>query len=125
MKKKIYRLLSLITLLFILTQIYFHLSNNGNTTVIIFGQHREKEIKSLVIINNIVVDTVNINNPIIYIDSYRMVFGRNDIEVREIDSGKKYKVTMCFIGLYTWNSMDIFQNGDVFHQRYYYPKGFD
>lgn len=119
LKKKLGIVASIIFLVLISYQIYFHTTNNANTLLIV--DSHDKNIKDLAIlyINDKKIDTVNFNEYYSYKGKHSFSWGKNKIAIRGIENESiNYQTTINYIGLYTWNVIQYRSDG-ISRERYY------
>lgn len=121
MKSKFYKFILFCIFLLVIFELYTFYKADGNTFIVVYGQYRDDQGKSLLLINNVVVDTVYLNHPFAYMGNNSLSFGKNDITIKEIESNVEYNTSISFFGLFTWHTFDIMEDNKLMHEKYYYP----
>lgn len=121
MRLKIYKFIFFCILLFVIFELLMFFRAEGNTSIVVYGQFRNDQGKSLLLINNVIIDTVYLNHPFAYMGNNNLSFGKNDITIKEIEANIEYNTSITFIGVFTWHTFDIGENNKLIHRKYYYP----
>lgn len=122
MKSKLYKLILFCVLLFVIFEIYTFYKADGNTSIAILGGSMDNHLgKSVLLINNKAIDTINLDIHYSYLGVENLSFGKNDIRIKGIETNIEYNTSITFIGVFTWHTLVIVEDDKLMHQKHYYP----
>jgi len=100
-------------------QIYYHITNSANASLIVDSYDKNLKELAILYMNNKKVDTVNFNEYYPYKGRCDFSWGRNKIEIRGIENKSiNYETTINYIGLYSWNVIQYRSDG-ISRKKYY------
>lgn len=120
MKLKLKHILIFVLSIFIGLQIFLFIAADYNNSSILIYANSRKSDTSLFLINQVIVDTVDLNDPIVYLGLNRLKLGSNDIIIKEVDGKIKYQTKIYYFGLFGWHSIDIIEQDWIIHKKRYF-----
>lgn len=100
-------------------EIYYHITNNSNTLLIVDSHDKNLKELAILYINDKKIDTVNFNEYYPYKGTHSFSWGKNKIAIRSIENKSvNYETTINYIGLYTWNVIQYRSDG-ISRKKYY------
>lgn len=122
MRSKLYKFVLFCLFLFVVFEIYTFYKARGNTSIVILGGNIDSDLgKSVLLINNKAIDTIDLNIHYSYSGVKKLPFGKNEIKIKGIESNVEYNTSTTFIGIFTWHKLVIVEDNKLMHQKYYYP----
>lgn len=122
MKLKIFKIIFFSILLFIVFEIFLFYKQKGNTSVTILGGGIDNSLsRSVFLINDKVIDTIDLSIHYSYFGVENLSFGKNDIKIKEIETNIEYNTSIKFTGIFTWHTFIIIENNKLMHEKHYYP----
>jgi len=126
MRLKFYKFIFFCILLFVTFELFMFYKTKGNTSIAILGGSIDNSLsKSVFLINDKIIDTIDLNIHYSYFGVKNLSFGKNDIKIKEIETNIEYKTSITFIGVFTWHTLVIVEDNKLMHEKYYYPPRLD
>lgn len=126
MRSKLYKFAFLCLLLFVVFEIYIFYKAGGNTSIAILGGSIDNDLgKSVLLINNKAIDTIDLNIHYSYSGVKKLSFGKNEIKIKGIETNIEYYTSITFVGIFTWHTLVILEDKKLMHEKYYYPPRMD
>ena len=110
---------SVVCIGFIIYQIYLHINNRANSSLVIDSLYRNNKEIAILYINNRRLDTINLQKHYPYMENIDLSWGKNDIVIRSIQNKSiSYKTSIYYFGLYSWNVVQ-YRMGKFLLKKYY------
>ena len=123
LKKKVAMIASIVLLVLISYQIYFHRTNKANTLLIVDSYDNNLKDLAILYVNDKKIDTVNFNEYYPYKGNHNFYWGENKITIQGIENESiNYETTINYIGLYTWNVVQYRPNSITWKRHYLQPQ---
>lgn len=122
MRSKLYKFVLFFLLIFVIFEIYTFYKAEGNTSIAVLGGSIGNDIgKSVLLINNKAIDTIDLDIHYSYSGVKKLPFGKNEIKIKGIETNIEYNTSITFIGIFTWHTLVILEDKKLMHEKYYYP----